>query len=161
VGYWPKYKEQLISKYPPTEVLRRLEITVKPVKKQSFHNQKLDGEEQELFLFNGLISGKSFSISKVVDKPDNFLPLINGKVLPFEQGSRVLVQYSLFKSVNWFFGFWFFLLLALTLIAYIEKQAIHWLVVPVIVQLCSYILVVARFKKGIVDSRKELIKLIC
>lgn len=80
--------------------------------------------------------------------------------MPNGNGSSISLAYTLFKSVNLLFGFWFFILFVLAIIALIDGQGLYWLFVPVFVQLCSYALVVSRFKKGIVDSRKDLMKLL-
>lgn len=160
MGFWPAYSEELISKYQPAEVLRRLSIAVKPAKIQPYHNERLHGAASDIFLFNGLVSKKGFSISKVVERPNNFLPLINGKVVMQNDGSRIKMQYSLFKSVNYSLAFWFFLLIGFTLISIIENKTASWIVIPIVIQVGSYALVVSRFKQAVLVSRRELVKLL-
>ncbi|MFT6034852.1 MAG: hypothetical protein ACJAT1_000463 [Marivirga sp.] len=158
--YLPQYKEALVSPLDKDEVLRRLNIAVKHAKRQSLHHQKLDGPELELYLFNGLVSASAFSISLVIDKPENFYPLINGHLVAAKEGCEVSIEYALFQSVKIFYFFWLLLLTIIGLFTFFENNEWYWLAVTVVIQLASFFVIQSRFRAGLRKSRKELHRLI-
>jgi hypothetical protein len=56
--------------------------------------------------FNGRIQETRFLISRKIKSPENFLPLIKGRVEPTRNGSILFLEYSLFFSTRIFLGFW-------------------------------------------------------
>jgi hypothetical protein len=149
--------ELLISPLSPEEIFRRLEISVKPANFQS--HTRFSKEDYE-YLFNGKCSLKGFSISKVVSRPDNFLPRISGKVEGASNGSLISLRFSLFPSVKVFFSFWIFLMSMLSLSLYHQNNDLFSFLMPVVVLLVSYLVVRSRFQKALKKSRKELLRLI-
>ncbi len=157
---WPAKSEILISHLPPREIFRRLHLAVKPTNYQSFKNKSLDPGPEEIFLFNGKVSNTGFAISQVVQKPDNFLPLIQGKVEGTSMGSLVYIKYSLFASVKFFLGFWFMLMIIFSMIAYAEHENMLTVSFPIIVLLASFWVILSRFNAAYEKSRKQLVRLI-
>lgn len=156
----PHYKEELISPLDKEEIERRLKIVVKHTNKQSLHHQKLEGPEVEVYLFNGLVSFSGFSISLVIEKPENFYPIINGHIETIEGGSKVMIEYGLFQSVKLFYFFSLALFTSLGFIAFYENGAWYWLGLVIIVQLVSFYIMQSRFREGVKKSRKELRRLL-
>lgn len=158
--YLPRYQEELDSSLPKEEILRRLKIVVKHSPKQSQYHQKLEEPEQEVYLFNGLVSTAGFSMSLVLEKPENFFPIINGSVLESNSGSKTIIEYSLFKSVRLFYAFWVILLSAVAFYFLYQGNGWHWVGLSIIVQLASFFVMLSRFREGVKKSRKELRRLI-
>ncbi|MBK6265467.1 hypothetical protein JKA74_10500 [Marivirga sp. S37H4] len=158
--WWPAKSEILISHLPPREIFRRLNLAVKPTNYQSFKNRSLDDTPEEVYLFNGKVSNTGFAISQVVQKPDNFLPLIQGKVEGTSKGSLVYIKYRLFPSVKLFLGFWFILMLLFSMIAYAEGEDMLTVSFPIIMLIASFWVILSRFNSGYEKSRKELVRLI-
>jgi len=158
--YLPQYKEEVDSTLQKEEVLRRLKIVVKHAKRQSQYHYKLEEPEHEIFLFNGLVSEAGFSISLVIDKPENFFPIINGSFIENNEGSKIQLHYSLFKSVKLFYFFWITLLSAIAIYFLYVSQAWHWVLVSFLIQIASFFVMQSRFRTGVKKSRKELRRLL-
>jgi len=58
------------------------------------------------FLFNGVVKDGRFRISLIIKYPDNFLPLILGRIEDAPHGSLILVEYRLFFGTRLFLTFW-------------------------------------------------------
>ncbi len=158
--WWPGKSEIVVSNLPGHEVFRRLHLAVKPADFQSFQNRSLGHDPEEVFLFNGKVGETGFAISKVVQKPDNFLPLIKGKVEQSSTGSLVYITYSLFPSVKFFLGFWFILMLLFSMISYAQGEGLFTVFLPIIILIASFWVILSRFKSAYEKSRKELLRLI-
>jgi hypothetical protein len=70
-------------------------------------------DESTTNLFNGVLKEESFCISLRVEKSQSFLPLVNGRLIPYENKCLVLCTMSLFSSTKVFYLFW----LAVTFLA--------------------------------------------
>ncbi|GAA5033678.1 hypothetical protein GCM10011506_26270 [Marivirga lumbricoides] len=157
---WPAQSEILISQLPAEEIFRRLHLAVKPAHYQSFKNRSLEYSSDEVFLFNGKVGATGFAISQVVSRPDNFLPLIQGKVEGASTGSLVYLKFRLFPSVKYFLGFWFLLMLMFSMISYAEGKNMLTVTAPIIVLVASFWVVNVRFSSAYRRSKKELVRLI-
>ncbi len=158
--WWPGKSEVVVSNLPRHEVFRRLHLAVKPANFQSFQNRALEQESEDVFLFNGKVSDTGFAISKMVQKPDNFLPLITGKVSHTSTGSLISIKYGLFPSVKFFLGFWFILMLLFSMISYAQGEDMFTIFLPIILLIASFGVILSRFKSAYEKSRKELLRLI-
>jgi type IV secretory pathway TrbL component len=157
---WPGKSEMVVSNLPSQEVFRRLHLAVKPADFQSYQNRALDYTPEDIFLFNGKVSDTGFAISQMVQKPDNFLPLIKGKVEHTSSGSLIYVKYVLFPSVKFFLGFWFMLMLLFSMISYVQGENMLTVFLPIILLVASFWVVLSRFNSAYEKSRKELVRLI-
>jgi hypothetical protein len=157
---WPAKSEMFLSPLGEKEIIRRMELAVKPVKFQSFKNQSLGDIEEEAFLFNGKVSKSGFSISKIVNRPDNFLPLIKGKIEGGDSGSLVHLEFGLFPSIKYFLVFWIILMLLFSIISFVQGDDLLTITFPVIILIASYALIISRFHDAYQKSRRELMRLI-
>lgn len=57
-------------------------------------------------LFNGEVEKDGFSVSLKIDRPNNFLPLVNGHFEPASKGCLLFLNYSLFQSTKVYLVFW-------------------------------------------------------
>lgn len=158
---WPATSEMFLSPLGEKEIMRRMELAVKPVKYQSFQNRSLEDEmEEEAFLFNGKVGENGFAISQIISRPNNFLPLIKGKVEGGEKGSLVYLEFTLFPSVKYFLVFWLFLMLMFSFASFSQDEDVLTVIFPLIILIATYALILSRFKDAYRKSRKELIRLI-
>lgn len=157
---WPAKSEMFLSPLGEKEIRRRLELAVKPVKFQSFKNRSLGDIEEEAYLFNGKVSESGFSISQIVNSPNNFLPLIKGKIEGGESGSLVHLEFSLFPSVKYFLVFWIVLMVLFSIISFVQRDDILTIIFPLIILVASYALIISRFNDAYHKSRRELMRLI-
>jgi uncharacterized membrane protein YhaH (DUF805 family) len=157
---WPAKSEMFLSPHGQNEIIRRMELAVKPVKFQSFKNRSLGDIEEEAYLFNGKVSKSGFSISQIVNRPNNFLPLIKGKIEGGESGSLVHLEFSLFPSVKYFLFFWIILMLLFSIISIAQRDDVLTIIFPIIILVASYALIISRFHDAYQKSRRELMRLI-
>lgn len=157
---WPATSEMFLSPLSEKEVIRRMKLAVKPVKYQSFQNRSLEDEIEEAFLFNGKVSESGFAISKMISRPNNFLPLIKGKIEGSDKGSLIHLEFSLFPSVKYFLIFWVFLMLMFSITSFSQGDDVLTIIFPLIILIATYALILSRFKDAYYKSRKELIRLI-
>ena len=157
---WPAKSEMFLSPHGQGEIIRRMELAVKPVKYQSFKNRSLGEIEEEAFLFNGKVGKSGFSISQIVSRPNNFLPLIKGKIEGGESGSLVHLEFGLFPSIKYFLFFWIILMALFSIISIVQKDDILTIIFPIIILVASYALILSRFNDAYQKSRRELMRLI-
>ena len=157
---WPAKSEMFLSPLGEKEIRRRLELAVKPVKFQSFKNKSIGEMDQEAFLFNGKVGLNRFAISQIVSRPNNFLPLIKGKVEGGESGSLVHLEFSLFPSVKYFLFFWIILMVLFSIISIVQRDDLLTIIFPIIILVASYALIISRFNDAYLKSRRELMRLI-
>jgi len=56
--------------------------------------------------FNGEVGKETFAVSLKITKPNNFIPLIQGRFEPTSTGCILFLNYSLFKSTQVYLIFW-------------------------------------------------------
>lgn len=157
---WPAKSEMFLSPHGQDEIIRRMELAVKPVKYQSYKNRSLGDVEEEAYLFNGNVGENGFAISQIVNRPNNFLPLIKGKIEGGETGSLVHLEFSLFPSIKYFLYFWIILMLLFSVISIAQGDDVLTIIFPLIMLVASYALILSRFNDAYLKSRKELMRLI-
>jgi hypothetical protein len=157
---WPAKSEMFLSPHRQDEIIRRMKLAVKPVKFQSFKNRSLGDLEEEAYLFNGKVSKKGFAISQIVSRPNNFLPLIKGKIEGGQSGSLVHLEFGLFPSIKYFLVFWITLMLLFSVISIAQGDDLLTIIFPLIILVASYALIISRFDDAYQKSRKELMRLI-
>lgn len=120
---------------------------------------RLDGKEDKipnLYKFNGKVGKQTFSISKKVKYPQNFIPLIKGQIEGTKTGSIVIIDFTLF------FASWFLLFLGSGLTLLIAGIFLFLRYDPVIgysafvLFLLNYIVSIANFNIHVKDSCKLL-----
>jgi len=157
---WPAKSEMFLSPLGQEEIIRRMKLAVKPVKFQSYQNRSLGDIEEEAFLFNGKVGKSGFAISQIVNRPNNFLPLIKGKIEGGESGSLVHLEFGLFPSVKYFLVFWIVLMCLFSIISIAQKDDLLTVIFPLIILIASYALILSRFNDAYLKSRRELMRLI-
>ena len=98
---FPNHSEVLVSSLSKKEVEGKFSTVTQDINFLDYEQRLQKG-----FKFNGKVGGDSFRLSLVVDKPDSFLPLIQGKIEATPKGCILFLQYRLFPSSAFFLGFW-------------------------------------------------------
>src|SRR5690606_28588304 len=110
---WPSKTETWAVVHQPEMVAALLRIRVKPANQQTVSDRK---DKNEHYLFNGKVSEESASISRIIFRPDNFLPLIKLHWIGSDSGSLVMIRYQLFGSTRMFLFFWTAFLLSAAMV---------------------------------------------
>lgn len=110
----PFGRETLVSSLSKEQLLDRLSAVTRGA-----HSE---GSPELPPLFNGRVEANRFRISRVIEKGDNFLPLLLGKVEHTPRGSILFLRYQLFSTTRFFLWFWTGILLAFALYFFIVTQ---------------------------------------
>ena len=152
----PYQQETFVLPYAAAEALNRLRPFTRPVDKGYEYSEP----DEKRFLFNGVIYTNSFRISRIVLKPENFLPLLVGRLEATSVGSLLFIQYRLFFSTTLFLVFWSVVCLLLTLFFLIYHEAWLYASVAFGIGCVQYVIAVKNFSWQVGRSRRELEKVL-
>ena len=107
MNWLPFGRETLVSALSKEELLDRLAAVTRGTRKE--------GLPEIRPLFNGSVEEDGFRLSRVIEKGDNFLPLLLGKVEETPRGCIIFVRYQIFATTRFFLWFWTLVLLAFSL----------------------------------------------
>lgn len=77
----------------------------------------LQNQEGSQYVFTGWVREDRFRISMKVNRPNNYLPLVKGKIESTSSGSLLFLNYVLFPSTKMFLLSWNLFILLIGLIA--------------------------------------------
>lgn len=149
----PSYSETVVLAYSPSELMNRLAGAVVLVDEPRVE-RKLKADEE--ILFNGRLEQDRFYISKRIRHPENFLPLIKGRVEETSTGSILLLEYSLFFSTKLFLGFWSFFCLLTGFVLYAVGNETVWGLGLILFAAIQYVLCMFFFYRQVIQSRDLL-----
>ena len=98
----PYFQETKVLPYSGQETAFRLKKATRPLEKGA----EFPDPVEKAFLFNGWVKENRFRISRKVKHPENFLPLMSGRIESTSTGSILFVRYHLFFSSAMFLIFW-------------------------------------------------------
>ena len=107
MNWLPFGRETLVSALSKEEVLDRLAAVTRGTRRE--------GLPEIRPLFNGSVEEDGFRLSRVIEKGDNFLPLLLGKVEETPRGCSIFVRYQIFATTRFFLWFWTLVLMAFSL----------------------------------------------
>ncbi len=152
-AFYPKKEETRLVTLPERQLLNNLGKFIRPLDKHAEEDSKPG------HLFNGVWNRESFSISLVLQISNNFIPLINGKMVSSDEGILVRLVYSMFPGTRKLLLFWTILTFLLTIFFIGIYQA--WLYGAISFGFCivNYILVRENFKIQVRKSQRMIEKL--
>jgi len=107
LNYFIPYLElTLQSLLAPEEVMRRLEVYVRP--RRTFAERFTVYSEKP---YEGELAQSEFRISRIIGYRNSFLPFSEGKVYPSDSGSKIRLVLRMHPFVNLFALVWFGMLL--------------------------------------------------
>jgi len=92
MNWLPFGRETLVSALSKEEVLDRLAAVTRGTRRE--------GLPEIRPLFNGSVEEDGFRLSRVIEKGDNFLPLLLGKVEETPRGCIIFVRYQIFATTR-------------------------------------------------------------
>ena len=146
MNFLPFGRETLVSALSKEELLDRLAAVTRGTRRE--------GLPEIRPLFNGLVGEEGFRLSRVIEKGDNFLPLLLGKVEATPRGSILYVRYQLFSTTRFFLWFWTGILLAFSLFFFSVSQQLLQGGVCLSLMGVNYALAVFFFHRQLVPSKK-------
>jgi hypothetical protein len=148
----PVKEETLVLPYAVDKVSQCLWKATKPVKV----GEEMPDISEEDFLFNGRIQKEHFQISRRVPVPENFLPLIKGRIESTPLGCIVFLRYRMFFSTNFFLAFWSTVTFLLGLFFVLYEQRYLYASAAFGLGLLNYTIVIHSFNLQVRKSRQLL-----
>lgn len=152
--YLPFRSETIVLPYDAAEVKKRLIEVIRPP--QNKHRQAEEEIAPSKYLFNGIFENDQFTISQIIKQPENFLPLISGKVEATSVGCIIFLKYRMFFSTNMFLGFWSVITFFMTLLFVIGYNNYLYATVCLGFGVVNYSIAIANFNVQIRKSKKIL-----
>ena len=146
MNWLPIGRETLVSALSKEELLNRLATVTRGTRDE--------GPPEFRPLFYGQVGAHGFRISRVIEKGDNFLPLIQGKVEATPRGSILYVRYQLFSTTRFFLWFWTGILLGFSLFFFLVSQQFVQGGACLSLMAVNYALAVFFFHRQLVPSKK-------
>jgi hypothetical protein len=146
---FPIISETLVLPMPPEEVFFRLQKVTRP-----------DAEHPvpEDYRFNGVVENDRFRISRRVDAPENYLPLMAGDVEATSMGCIVFLTYRLFFSSFMFLVFWSIITLLLGVFFLVYPKEIHYALLSFGAGFTNYLLTIINFRRQRRMSREVFLR---
>ena len=146
MNFLPFGRETLVSALSKEELLDRLAAVTRGARRE--------GLPEIRPLFNGSVGEDGFRLSRVIEKGDNFLPLLIGKVEATPRGSILYVHYQLFSTTRFFLWFWSGVLLAFSLFFFSVSQQLLQGGLCLSLMGINYALAVFFFHRQLLPSKK-------
>lgn len=111
-------------------------------------------------LFTGWVRDGRFRISLKINRPNNYLPLVIGKVEPTSNGSIIFLSYRLFPTTKLFLIFWdLFILIVFIAVGY-QYQSVLYGVVGVVLVAFIHWIAWSNFNLQLKETRELLINIL-
>ena len=147
---FPNTKETVVLPIGAQEVISLLKKVTLPV------SRVLD-KTTEGIMFNGSFAGDTFTISRKIDYPQNYLPLIKGRVEDTGIGSIIFLEYELFFSSKMFLTFWSVLSVVASLFLLLLQGKANFAIASIGIGLINYLVTLMNFKKQVKESKNVLL----
>lgn len=148
----PYFQETLVLPYSGEETAMRLRKYTRPLEKGVEYPVSVERN----FLFNGWVKENGFRLSRKIKYPENFLPLIIGRIESTSTGSILFIQYRLFFSSGMFLAFWSIISLLFSLFFLVFHINYLYASVILVLGFLNYVIVIKNFHLQIRSSRKAL-----
>lgn len=145
----PRKRETLILPFPAHQVLGRLSVATQPA-------LLTEPKAGNGIRFIGQISHTHFKISRKINYPQNYLPLIKGNIEATSRGCIIFLKYKLFFSSLFFFLFWTIVTLIMGLAFLLYSQEYVYAAISFGSGIVNYVVTVLNFHKQVKISRKAL-----
>lgn len=94
----PIVRETRVFSIPPHQIMEALKNNVRKGKRMSHP------EASEPFM--GTVGQREFNITRILNRPENFMPLVQGRIEDAGEGSIIFIKYTLQFSSRMFVAFW-------------------------------------------------------
>lgn len=149
----PGHYETFVLDQTQEQVIKK--ISAVTTSKVRFQNQK--GAK---YRFTGWVKENRFRIALKITKPNNYIPLILGKVDPTTNGCLIFVNYQLFPVTKMFLLFWSFFILLAGIISTYQYQSSFYAAVTTLVLGTIHWITWSNFKIQLRLTRKTLLEIL-
>ena len=148
----PVEHETWVLPHNEGEVFRRLWKVSKPIEKTS----DIPDVPEHHFMFNGWVRKDHFRLSRKIIRPDNFLPIIDGRVEETSKGCIIFLKYTMFFATIVFLVFWSVITLLIALYFYLIEKIYLYAIISFTIGIINYTVAVLNFKKQVKISSHTL-----
>jgi hypothetical protein len=153
----PNKNETIVLPFKATEVESHIRLFVKPVKNMG--TPAIDKKPGE-FYFNGWVREGRFRISKVIKIPQNFLPLISGRIEATSLGCILFLHYRLFNSTILFLSLWTAICLFVAVVFGFVLDKLAYSILALLFAFLNYFVAVKNFGLQLKRSKADFERLI-
>jgi len=150
MNFVPYYFETLVLPFPSEEVFDIINLnTITRHASQEYKDQ----------LFIGSISKRKFRIYERLNRPDNFLPVIRGRIESTSKGCIIFTSYNLLFSTALFLSFWTIVTLFLFILFLFEFNQILYAALSLLACILNYVFASNQFNRKVKKSRETFYSL--
>ena len=111
-------------------------------------------------LFSGWIKEDRFRISFKINRPNNYVALINGKIEPTSSGCLVFLDYKLFPTTKLFLTFWLLFTCLFSVTIGFQYANFWYTLSGLAIAVCIYWITWSNFKIQLKITRNALLKIL-
>lgn len=153
MSWLPVQNETLVVPYSADRVIQLIQEATETLNPYV----PLSAQDAERVRFNGVVRRGEFRLSRKLNRPNSFLPIISGKIAPTSKGCIVFLSYKMFTASLLFIGFWSLITLLIALYFILYEKLYGYGTAAIIIGIANYILSLISFHKQVKIS-SSLIK---
>jgi multidrug transporter EmrE-like cation transporter len=152
----------VISLLPSQSETLVLPLSAKAVfaKFSSATRNDLAALQDKSIVFSGWVKQDRFRVSVKINRPNNFLALIKGRIESTSSGSLVFLEYQLFPTTRLLVTFWLLFTLLFTAIVSFQFSSSYYLFSGLAVALGIYLITWSNFKIQRNIAREILLRIL-
>lgn len=143
----PHKNETLVLPITCEQVISRLSLLTQPASLT-----ELSGDEE--IRFNGFVGTTNFQISRKLSYPQNYLPLIKGRIETSSRGCIIFLKYRLFFGSLMFFTFWTIMTILIGLFLIFFTAEYVYAVISFASGAINFLVTVMNFNKQVSISKR-------
>ena len=148
MNFLPRQTRTIVLPHPAHRVMAGIRRLVR--------TPQTSAEAPAEWLFNGVVSSRSFSVSRRIHAYQNFLPVMNGRLEDTSLGSILFVRYRMFGSSLGFLIFSSLLIMVVGLFFLIMDSNLPYFLFSLALLTINYIVAIAGFNRQVSISQRLL-----
>ncbi len=151
ISLLPSHDETLVLPLSAEEVFAKF---------SSVTRNDLAAVQDKSILFSGWVKADRFRVSVKINRPNNFLALIKGRIESTSSGSLVFLEYQLFPTTRLLVTFWLLFTLLFTAIVSFQFSSYFYLFSGLAVGVGIYLITWSNFKIQRNIAREILLRIL-
>lgn len=151
INLLPSHDETFVLPLNAEEVFTRLSKVTR---------NDLAAVQDKSILFSGWVKQDRFRISLKVNRPNNFLTLIKGRMESTSSGCLIFIDYQLFPTTRLFVSFWLFLSCLFSVAVGFQYSNFWYSLGGLAIAICIYLITWSNFNLQLTLARAELLKVL-
>lgn len=140
LNLFPYFSQTLVSSYSQDEILEKIKEATK-------ENIVFRESNYTHYEFNGVVNDATFQLSRIVQQPNSFLPLIKGTVESTKTGCIVFIACEMFYTTKVLLAIWTVLPLFIFILNLFLINGLFYALIALFFGVFNYIVTVANFHR--------------